>query len=77
MGKTKDNSVKATCPLEALSAEQAYSVGAAVGCLLKEGMPSRRAIEVTGQIAEFVRRGVAAQRAVEKIISAEEQKRNS
>jgi hypothetical protein len=44
-----------------LSAEQAYSVGNAVGGLLKDGMPIERALSSTLTVAEFVRRGQAAQ----------------
>ena len=68
---------RATELIGALSAEQAYSVGAAVGSLLKGGMPTREAINSTAMIAEFVKRGVAAERAVDEIIAAERLKHNS
>jgi hypothetical protein len=53
-----------------LSAEQACSVGNAVGGLLKDGMPVERALSSTLTVAEFVRRGQAAQQAVDAILSA-------
>jgi hypothetical protein len=60
-----------------LSAEQAYSVGTAVGSLLKDGMPIERALRSTLTVAEFVKRGQAAQQAVDAILSAERSKRKS
>ena len=55
-----------------LSAE--YS---AVGGLLKEGMPIERALSSTLTVAKFVRRGQAAQQAVDAILSAGRSKRES
>jgi hypothetical protein len=49
----------------------------AVGGLLKDGMPVERALSSTLTVAEFVRRGQAAQQAVDTILSAERSKRKS
>ena len=59
------------------STEQAYSIGIAVGGLLKDGMPIERALSSTVTVAEFVKRGQTAQRAVDAILSAERSKRKS
>lgn len=64
--------------INALSAEQAYSVGILVGGLLKEGMSIERALSSTLMLAEFVKRGgPAAQLALDAIIRAERPKRKS
>jgi len=68
---------RATALVGALSAKQAYSVGTAVGGLLKDGMPIDRALSSTVTVAEFVKRGQAAQHAVDAILSAERSKRKS
>jgi hypothetical protein len=68
---------RATELVGTLSAEQACSVGNAVGGLLKDGMPVERAPSSTLTVAEFVRRGQAAQQAVDTILSAERSKRKS
>jgi hypothetical protein len=53
-----------------LSAEEAYRVGAAVGSLLEQGMPMDNAVDATRTVAEFVRKGMAAQQAVDEILAA-------
>jgi hypothetical protein len=53
-----------------LSAEQAYTVGTAVGSLLQQGMPIDDAVAATRTVAEFIRKGMAAQRAVDEILAA-------
>jgi hypothetical protein len=69
---------RATESIDALSAEQAYSVGIIVGGLLKDGLPIERALSSTLTLAEFVKRGgPAAQLAVDSIIRAERPKRKS
>lgn len=54
--------------LDGLSPEQAQSVGSEVGKMLADGMPGAQAIALTGAIADFVRRGISAQRAVDEIL---------
>jgi hypothetical protein len=61
----------------ALSAEQAYLVGTAVGSLLKGGMATERALSSTLMVAEFGRPGQALQQAVDAILGAERSKRKS
>ncbi len=56
-------------PIDDLSAEQAYAAGSTVGSLLQQGMPIKNAVIATRAIAEFIRKGIAAQQAVDKIIS--------
>ena len=68
---------RATELVGTLSAEQAYSVGNAVGGLLKDGMPIERALSSTLTVAEFVTRGQAEQQAVDAILSAERSKRKA
>jgi hypothetical protein len=70
-------SARATEAVGALSAEQAYAVGTAVGSLLKDGMPIERPLSSTLTVAEFVRRGQAAQQAVDAILRDEQAKRKS
>ena len=53
-----------------LSAEEAYRVGAAVGSLLQQGMPTDNAVDATRTVAEFIRKGMAAQQAVDEILAA-------
>jgi hypothetical protein len=53
-----------------LSAEEAYTVSAAVGSLLQQGMPMDNAVPATRTIAEFIRKGIAAQQAVDEILAA-------
>jgi hypothetical protein len=53
-----------------LSAEEAYRVGAAVGSLLVQGMPMDHAVTATRTVAEFMRKGMAAQKAVDEILAA-------
>jgi hypothetical protein len=52
-----------------LSAEDAYTVGVAVGSLLQQGITSDNAVSVTRTIAEFIRKGMAAQQAVDEILA--------
>ena len=67
---------RATESINALSAEQPYSVGIIVGGLLKDGLPIERALSSTLTLAEFVKRGgPAAQLTVDSIIRAERPKR--
>jgi hypothetical protein len=61
----------AAVSLDDLSPEQAFSIGAAVGDLLVQGMPSDRTLPMTAALAEFARRGIAAQQAVDKILTNE------
>ena len=49
----------------------------AIGGLLKDGMPIERALSSTLTVAKFVRRGQAAQQAVDAILSAGRSKRKS
>lgn len=51
-----------------LSAEQAYATGSAVGALLQQGMPTENTVTATHAIAEFIRKGMAAQQAVDEIL---------
>src|ERR1700722_13658191 len=67
---------RATELVDTLSAEQAYSVGAAVGSLLKDRVSIEPALSLTVTVAEFVKRGQAAQQAVDAILSAERQSEN-
>jgi hypothetical protein len=53
-----------------LSAEQAYSVGTAVGSLLQRGMPIDNAAAASRTVAEFIRKGMATQQAVDQILAA-------
>jgi hypothetical protein len=53
-----------------LPAEEAYRVGAAVGSLLQRGMPMDNAVDATRTVAEFIKKGMAAQRAVDEILAA-------
>jgi hypothetical protein len=62
--------IEETMMISELSAEHAYAVGAAVGSLLQQGMPTGRAVAATVTIGEFVRRGMAAQQAVDEILAA-------
>ena len=73
----QDISNRATELVGTLSAEEACSIGFAVGGLLKDGMPIKRALSSTLTVAEFVRRRQAAQRAVDAILSAERSKRKA
>jgi hypothetical protein len=52
-----------------LSAEEAYTVGVAVGSLLQQGITSENAVAVTRTMAEFIRKGMAAQQAVDEILA--------
>jgi hypothetical protein len=52
-----------------LSAEDAYRVGVAVGSLLQQGITTENAVAVTRTMAEFIRKGVAAQQAVDEILA--------
>jgi hypothetical protein len=47
----------------------AYSIGAVVGDLLAQGMLRDRALATTAALAEFPRRGMTAQQAVDKILA--------
>ena len=76
MVKKRNLSNRATELVGTPSAEQAYSVGEAVGSLLREGMPTGQALSSTVTVAEFVRCGQAAQQAVDAII-AEHSRRKS
>jgi hypothetical protein len=53
-----------------LSAEEAYRVGAAVGSLLQQGVPIDNAVAATRTVADFIRKGMAAQQAVDDILAA-------
>jgi hypothetical protein len=57
---SEQDSNRATELVGTLSAEQAYSIGIAVGGLLKDGMPREPALSSTLTVAEFVRRAQAA-----------------
>jgi hypothetical protein len=52
-----------------LSAEEAYKVGVAVGSLLQQGITTHNAVAVTRTVAEFIRKGGAAQQAVDEILA--------
>jgi hypothetical protein len=52
-----------------LSAEEAYTVGVAVGSLLHQGITNENAVSVTRTLAEFIRKGMAAQQAVYEILA--------
>ena len=69
MTKT-DSSKRATKAVTELSAEQAYTVGAAVGSLLQQGMPVDDATPATVSVAAFIKKGMAAQQVVDEIIAA-------
>jgi len=69
MVKQQIDSVNVTKAVSALSAEQAYDAGNAVVCLMKKGLPTEQAINSTVTIAEFIRRGQAAQQAVGDILA--------
>jgi hypothetical protein len=78
MGKKRNTSDRSTELVSTLSAEQAYSVGgAAVGSLLRDGMPTTQALSSTATIAEFIKRGHAAQQAIDAILAAERSNRKS
>ena len=68
--KEENTASQATRIVSELSAEQAYKVGAAVGSLLQQGMPTNDAIIATERVAEFIKKGMAAQRAVDEILAA-------
>jgi hypothetical protein len=52
-----------------LSAEEAYRVGVAVGSLLHQGITMNNADAVARTIAEFIRKGMAGQQAVDEILA--------
>jgi hypothetical protein len=54
-----------------LAPDQAFSIGEAVGGLLAQGMPKDRVQPMTAALTEFVRRGIAAQQAVDEILADE------
>jgi hypothetical protein len=56
--------------INGLSAEDAYRVGAAVGSLLQRGMPVGKVASATNTVADFIRKGMAAQQAVDDILAA-------
>jgi hypothetical protein len=60
-----------TVSLVDLAPDQAFSIGAAVGGLLAQGMPKDRVLPMTAALAEFVRRGIAAQQAVDELLADE------
>jgi hypothetical protein len=64
----KDITAQAHQAVAALPADKAYAVGAAVGALLMDGMPIDQATEATIRVADFVARGMTAQKAVDEII---------
>ncbi len=77
MTKRNELSNRATELVASLPAEQAYQVGAAVGSLLKDCMPTGSALASTVTVAEFIRRGQSAQQAVDAIIAAARSARKS
>jgi hypothetical protein len=63
----------ATELVSTLSAEQAHSVGS----LLKDGMPTAHALSSTVTVAEFIKRGDAAQQAIDPIIAVDRSNQKS
>jgi len=56
---------------------EAASLGSAVGHQVKDGMLTERALDLSAKAAELIRRGLAAQQAVDEVLAAEKLKRNS
>lgn len=67
--KHKNTSKQSTDKISSLSAEQAYTTGAAVGSTLNSGAPIENAVDMTVRVAEFLKKGTNAQQAVDKIIA--------
>jgi hypothetical protein len=65
----EETAKQATKVVGELSAEQAYTVGGAVGSLLPQGMPTDEAHDATITIAAFIKKGMAAQQAVDEILA--------